>query len=138
MDLKETFKNEFEKCCDMLLEKYPNKDVTYRDIIGEAIIRFLHEMQLDIETKDFIEYYKKYIPNTLYLDAGDFTKKQKEEIIEQSDLKEKNKDLATMIFVDNATEEVITQKLGIDRKTIRNNNPNISYKLKQTASKIYK
>lgn len=138
LDLKESFRDEFNKCCDMLLEKFPNKEVDYRDIIGTAVIRFIHELQLDIETKSFVEIYKKYIPNSLYLDAGDFTKNEKQEIINQSDLKERDKQLAELMFIDNATEQVITSRIGIERKTIYNNAANISLKLKQTAAKLNK
>lgn len=137
-DIKETFKEEFNKTCELILDRYPNKEVSNRDIIGVAIIRFIHEFQLDVETKSFIEIYKKYLSGTLFLDASDFTKKEKEEIINQSDLKERDRQLAELIFVDNATEQVITNKLGIDRKTIYNNIEAISLKLKQTAAKLYK
>jgi len=138
MDLKEKFRLEFEKTTEWIIKEYPNKDESARNIVGEIIIDKLHEIRYDSENLNFIEFYKKYLLGSLYLDCDDFTESQIDNIINESHLTERDRKLAKYYWLDLLSEEEISNKLFIDRKTVRNNIPKISMKLKETASKIYK
>lgn len=138
MDTKEKFKEEFEKTCKLVISQYPHKNGQEREIIGLIINNFLHEVQLDCEKLCFLDFYKKYLIGSLFLDCGDFTKKQIIEIIQESPLCERDRKLAIMYWTDMNSEDKIAEELMIDRKTVRNNIPKISMILKMTASKIYK
>lgn len=138
MDLKEKFRLEFEKTTEWIVKEYPNKEESARNIVGEIIIDKLHEIRFSSENLNFIEFYKKYLLGSLYLDCDDFTKSQIDHIINESHLTERDRNLAKYYWLDLLSEEEISNKLFIDRKTVRNNIPKISMKLKETASKIYK
>ncbi len=137
MDLKEKFSIEFERAVEWIMKNYPNKDETARDIVGEIIINELHEIRFDCENLNFIDFYKRHLPGSLYLDYDDFTKSQLEEIIRESHLTDRDRKLACYYWLELLSEEEISNKLLIDRKTVRNNIPKISFKLKTTASKLY-
>lgn len=137
MDLKEKFKLEFEKTTEWIVKEYPNKEECARNIVGEIIIDKLHEIRYTSENLNFIEFYKKYLAGSLYLDCDDFTKSQIQEIIKESHLTERDRKLAEYYWLDLLSEEEISNRLQIDRKTVRNNIPKISLKLKETSSKLY-
>ena len=138
MDTKEKFKEEFEKTCNLVLSQFPNKNGQEREIVGLIINNFLHEVQLDCEKMCFIDFYKKYLSGSLFFNCDDFTKKQIVEIIQESTLCDRDRQLAIMYWVEMETEEKISDKLQIDRKTVRNNIPKISVMLKETSAKLYK
>lgn len=137
MDLKEKFKLEFEKTTEWIVKEYPNKEECARNIVGEIIIDKLHEIRYTSENLNFIEFYKKYLAGSLYLDCDDFTKSQIQEIIKESHLTERDRKLAEYYWLDLLSEEEISNRLQIDRKTVRNKIPKISLKLKETSSKLY-
>ncbi len=137
MEVKETFKLEFEKACEWIKNEYPSKEDVARDIVGEIIVDKLRDIRYDSEVLDFVDFYKKYLAGTLYLGYEDFTKSQLQEIIQEAYLSERDRKLATYYWVEMLSEDEISTRLQIDRKTVRNNVPKISNTLKETASKIY-
>lgn len=137
MDIKEEFKDEFYKTCEMIRENYSTKDEEEGEILGTIIIQLLHEVQHDTEKMSFIEFYKKHLKGTLYLGCEDFTATEIKYIIDESPLTERDKTIALTYWVDLMSEDDIAYKVGCDKKTIRNNVPKISMILKTTAAKIY-
>lgn len=137
-DLKEVFKDEFESACSILLSRFPEKEDEERNIVGTVIINTLHQFKCDAEKLCFIDLYNKYFPNTLFLSADDFTATETLKIIEEAPLSDRDKKLSKMYWVDLLSEDEISSKLMIDRKTVRNNIPKISLILKKTASKVTK
>lgn len=138
IDTKEKFKEEFEKTCSFLVSRYPSKKNQEKEIVGVIINRFLHEVQLDCEKLNYLDFYKKYLVGTSFLDYTNFTKNQIIEIIQESSLSERDRKLATLYWVDLKSDEDIADILSIDKKTVRNNIPKLSVILQNTASKLYK
>lgn len=138
IDTKEKFKTEFEELCSEILKRYPTKLGQEREIAGYIIIDYLNHITHDTSQLSFIEFYKKYLTGTMFLDCNDFTKTQIKEIIAEAPLNERDRILATMYWVDIKNEQDIANELNYDIRTIRNNIPKISQILKQTCAKIYK
>ena len=136
MDEVERFKEEFYSALDVLLARYPNKDGEEREMLGYIINQHLHQVKVDMEHMNFIEFYDKYLKGTMFHDYGDFTNTQIKQIIDESPLSERDRKLASYYFIDMMCEEEIADRLMIDKKTVRNNIPKISIVLKKTSSKI--
>lgn len=138
IDTKETFKIEFEDLCKMIITRFPNKEGQEREIAGYIVIKHLHDALHDASNLSFIEFYKKYLQNTMFFDCDDFTQSQKVEIIKEASLRDRDRKLAYMYFIDIKPEQEIADELGVDIRTVRNNIPKISQALKETSAKMYK
>ena len=137
MDLKEEFKIEFEKAVNWINKEYPHKEEQAKEMVGEIVIDKLRDIRYDSETLSFLDFYKKNLAGTHYLGYEDFTKSQLQQIISECYLFERDRKLATYYWVELLSEEEISNRLLIDRKTVRNNIPKISAALKETAAKLY-
>jgi len=61
MDTKELFKDNFYELSSLIQTKYFKEENESKEIIGHLLNNFLSSVELDINSMDFIEFYKKYL-----------------------------------------------------------------------------
>lgn len=137
IDEKEIFVDEFNKTVEEFIKRFPHKDGQEKQIVGHMINNSIRNIRKDIlEIPSFKDLYQKRLKGTLYIEREDLTKSETVEVINESYLTERDKQLATMYFVEYRSEQEIADKLGFDIRTIRNNIPKISLILKKTYAKL--
>lgn len=138
MEEYDRFRDLFNGCLAKIIERFPYKEGEERQIMGFIVNNYLLEVSCDLEKLDFRDFYDKYLQGSLFLGCNDFTKSEVKKIIEEARLNERDSKLATMYWIDLLSEDDIGYKLGIDRKTVRNNIPKISYLLKRASARFVK
>ena len=136
LELKARFKQEFDRTLEQLQETYPRhsrvkksptltEDV-FKIVIDLVLLARLKEIQMDTTKLTFKEFHRKYVPNLPILYRFDFTCDEFKKIIDDSYLKQRDKEIAYKFFVEKKnTNEVHAEleengKVG-DKKTVNNN-----------------
>ena len=135
-ELEDDFNLEFEKALEHLCNMYPRvsrvkkyEDLTenvFRMTIYSVLLNSLREMQQDSAKLSMREFHKKYVPNLPILYRCDFTGDEFSQIIKDSYLKQRDKNIAYKFFVERKnTNEVHAEleengEIG-DKKTVDNN-----------------
>lgn len=108
-------------------------------LIAEDLINtFINRVNLEMSDLSFKEFYKRYLTDNNLITYKDFTTSEIIHIIEETSLSERDKEIARLRYIECKSEEEISYKLMIDKKTVHSNLPKISSALKQTCKKLYK
>lgn len=85
-----------------------------------------------------IDFFKQLTDDAKQsLSQQDFTVSEIREIISETPLKQLDRDIAYLRYIDCMTFDEISDQLGYDPKTIKSHLPDISLKLKSTCAKIF-
>lgn len=133
VEIKEDFNLEFEKTLSQLKENYPRvsrvkkdenlSDNVFHITIYTILLNMLKQIQIDSTLLSISEFHSKYVPNLPILYRDDFTCEEFKEIIDTSYLKDRDKKIAYMFFVERKNVfEIYAEMSEIeDKKTINNN-----------------
>lgn len=85
-----------------------------------------------------IDFFKQLTDDAKQsLSQQDFTVSEIKEIISETPLKQLDRDIAYLRYIDCMTFDEISDQLGYDPKTIKSHLPDISIKLKSTCTKLF-
>ena len=133
VEIKNDFETEVGKTLEQLKETFPRvsrvkkDDTLTNDVFQIAIytilLNMLKQVQIDSTLLSISEFHAKYVPNLPILYRDDFTCEEFKEIIESSYLKDRDKKIAYMFFVEKKSINDIYMELTEieDKKTINNN-----------------
>lgn len=133
LKLQDDFNLEFDRTLELLMEAYPRVSRVKKDpnltenvfkmVIYTALSNVLREMANDGVKLTFKEFHRKYVPNLPVLYRYDFTCDEFKQIIEDSYLIERDKNIAYKFFVEKKKSSKIFDEMDdiCDAKTIDNN-----------------
>lgn len=136
MELEDDFRLEFEKALELLCNTYPRvsrvkkyDDLTENDFkmaIYTVLLNSLREMQHDSTKLTMREFHRKHVPNLPILHRCDFTGEEFSQIIKDSYLKQRDKNIAYKFFVERKNKNEVHAELECDgevgdKKTVDNN-----------------
>lgn len=153
VEIKDDFHLELEKTLNQLKENYPRvsrvkknenlSDNVFQITIYTILLNMLKQVQIDSTLLSISEFHSKYVPNLPILYRDDFTCDEFKEIIDTSYLKDRDKKIAYMFFVESKNiSEIYAEMSEIeDKKTINNNlepiNEALLYKACRYNKKIH-
>ena len=153
VEIKDDFNLELEKTLNQLKENYPrvsrvkkNENLSenvFQITIYTILLNMLKQVQIDSTLLSISEFHSKYVPNLPILYRDDFTCDEFKEIIDTSYLKDRDKKIAYMFFVESKNiSEIYAEMSEIeDKKTINNNlepiNDALLYKACRYNKKIH-
>ena len=153
VEIKDDFHLELEKTLNQLKENYPRvsrvkknenlSDNVFQITIYTILLNMLKQVQIDSTLLSISEFHSKYVPNLPILYRDDFTCDEFKEIIDTSYLKDRDKKIAYMFFVESKNiSEIYAEMSEIeDKKTINNNlepiNDALLYKACRYNKKIH-
>lgn len=129
--------NKYYKTKEIIKNQYNKSDEKAQIILDTLSNDFLDQVITDSKNVQFTDFYKKYKLDSKMFEYTDFTQSEVKKIISETPLTERDRKMATLRFVELKSEEDIAGILVIDKKTVHNNLPKISYLLKCTCNKLY-
>lgn len=136
VELEDDFRLEFEKALELLCNTYPRvsrvkkyDDLTensFKIVIYTVLLNSLRDIQQDSSKMTMREFHKKYVPNLPILFRCDFTGEEFSQIIKDSYLKQRDKNIAYKFFVEKKNTNEVHAELENDgevgdKKTVDNN-----------------
>ncbi len=128
---------EFIRLKELIKGKYNKKDDLVEEILKKLVYTYLDQVLLDVNNMSFVDFYKKYLNGMVAFEASDFTTTEITNIIAETPLTERDRNMAKLYYIELRSEEDIARILDIDKKTVHSNIPKISTKLKTTSVKLY-
>lgn len=146
--LKKQFSTKFEETTEVIANKYPRFTNNKKDedktlsiakiVVGTMCINLMNQMQVDASTLNVLDFYTKYGNAMPILEFYDFTKSQIKELINESPLNDRDKEIAYKMYAEQKTYDEIADETNIgDSKTVGNNKTRISEALKRTVMLVY-
>lgn len=123
---------------ELLVDKFPSKAEFADEVIDVILAKALIQFRLDLANKSWLKIYQQYALPKETLECEDITKTQLELLINESKLGERDTAIAKLYYIQKKSEDIISQELEIDKKTVHSNIPKISNQLKRTAQQLYK
>lgn len=118
--------------------KYNRDEEEASMMINTFLDSYLKKAICDTSLLTFKDFYLKYACDSKLITYEDFTTSEIENIINETSLTDRDRQIATLRFIKLKSEEDIASILQIDKKTVHSNISKISDALKNTCLKLYK
>lgn len=121
-----------------IMTSYNKNEEDANKIIDDLLTTFIKRVTLKMGDMSFKDLYKDYLSNNSNFSYKDFTTSEILNIIKETSLSDRDKEIARLRYIELKSEEDISYIIQVDKKTVHSNLPKISSELKRTCNKLYK